>query len=164
MSPEEEGLGCSAGGGAGGGTEEVLDEEEEDETGASTGWSIWSLATGAVPQRPRTQPPTRRVRGILRVGVTVALELSLSTDEASWCLAAATEARRVCGDWPALRGPLSAVTVLVEITGGVADSSAVDDTIRCGMRMGRVPVRSLMREGWWLGVWMSIPATENRLS
>jgi hypothetical protein len=105
----------------------------------------------------------------MRVGVRV--ESSMGEDEGVGLLSgcccgeewvAATEARMDWGDWcEGFAGSRPAVTVVVEVS--VEERS--DDKIRRWTRIGRAPdVSSLIRDGRWLGVWMSMPATENRLS
>lgn len=135
--------------------------------------------TGVVPQRPRTQPPTRllRVEDDFR-GVWFAVEVSVvalssdTTDKASECelLLAATDARSEREDRLEVegRGPISAVTLVVDMMGGVESSSVAGETIRRGARSGGSKLdcqcQLPSREFRSTGVWMSIPATERRLS
>lgn len=119
-------------------------------------------ATGAVPQRPRTQPPTRRVMDGLRAGGGRAVGVfSVSW---VWLWFRQTDASRLRGECGFLVGASrSAVTVVVAITGGVEYTSPDEKLRRWIPAMGIGPGPPV-RERRRLGVWMSMPATDSRLS
>lgn len=96
-----------------------------------------------MPQRPRTQPPTRRLNDVFRLGVTVDSVEPLSADIADAASAArcrpATVARNFRGECSEdFGGSRSAVTVLVEMMGDGEKSSGVGDMMRRGVRMGKL--------------------------
>jgi hypothetical protein len=121
-----------------------------------------------MPHRPSTQPPMRRpnVDDLRDPGAAVELVLLLSAettdaDSDGRLLPAATDARREREDWPGALAR-SAVIIGTERTGGVETSSMLGETMRCGIRMPGC--QSPMRERRSFGVWISMPATESRLS
>lgn len=137
----------------------------EDSVGVSSLGS--ALETGAVPHFPRTQPPMRRPRVEDLRGTCVAVELVLelspeTTDaESDGTLPAATEAsneREVLSELFARSIEIAGA----EMTGGVETRSTLGRTMRRGMC---IPERqSPICACRFVGVWMSMPATDSKLS
>lgn len=128
-----------------------VDEDSDDE---ESGLVTPSEATGAIPQRPNTQPPMRRPSAADFRGVAVELVLVLSAemtgdDSMRTLLPAATEANSDLDVFSELL-PRSTVIIGADTTGGVDTSSTLGDTMRWGMRM---PARqSPIREKRLVGV------------
>ena len=108
--------------------------------------------TGAVPQRPLTHPPMRRLRlGVFRKFAALDSVLRLSVEGtvavSERFLPAATDARSDFDDLStAFGGSGPAVIVVVEVIAGVENSSKLGETMRRGIRSVecRLPSRDVL--------------------
>lgn len=145
-----------------------VSRSDSDSVSTESLWTVFVAEIGTVPHLPRTQPPTRRpmLEGLRGPGGAIELVLELSaetTDPVSdgTLLPAATEASRERDVFSELFAR-SIVMVGAETTGGVETSSTLGRTMRCGICIPGC--QSPMREYRSVGVCISIPATDNRLS